>query len=120
MTMKGSCTKCAHYGDFDFCTKCNSGNDRYEDDVQTVEKELAAKYHRAIHPTHYPDSRHGDIISICMDNNVGFCEGNIMKYVYRWKMKGGYQDLLKAKEYLNRLLRFYKNKDPNEDYCDGE
>ncbi len=62
---------------------------------------------------HYPDSRHGDVISLCLNGDIGFCEGNVIKYVTRWRKKNGLEDLYKAKTYLDRLIRFYKNKDIN-------
>lgn len=37
-------------------------------------------------------------------NNLGFIEGNIIKYVTRYKSKGGLEDLYKAKSYLDRLI----------------
>ena len=33
-----------------------------------------------------------------------FCQGNIIKYLWRYKDKNGLQDLLKAKAYLNKLI----------------
>jgi hypothetical protein len=37
-------------------------------------------------------------------NNLGYLEGNIIKYVSRWKDKGGIQDLEKARHYLDKLI----------------
>jgi hypothetical protein len=37
-------------------------------------------------------------------NGIGFCEGNAIKYLVRWREKGGKQDLLKAKHYVDLLL----------------
>ena len=37
-------------------------------------------------------------------NNLGFCEGNVVKYVTRWKDKGGEADLRKAIHYLELLI----------------
>ena len=37
-------------------------------------------------------------------NNLSFCEGNIIKYVTRWRYKNGLEDLEKAKWYLDRLI----------------
>ena len=37
-------------------------------------------------------------------NNLGYFEGNVVKYVSRWRDKDGYEDLLKAKHYLEKLL----------------
>jgi hypothetical protein len=37
-------------------------------------------------------------------NNLGYFEGNIVKYVSRWKDKGGVDDLKKARHYLDKLI----------------
>jgi len=39
-----------------------------------------------------------------MSNNMGFCEGNVIKYISRWEMKGGIDDLEKAKHYIEMLI----------------
>lgn len=41
----------------------------------------------------------------------GFCVGNAIKYLWRWKHKGGKTDLLKASWYLNRLVRYTEEND---------
>lgn len=33
------------------------------------------------------------------------CTGNAIKYLWRWKQKGGRQDLEKACWYINRMLK---------------
>lgn len=37
-------------------------------------------------------------------NNLGYFEGNVIKYVSRWRDKGGVEDLEKAKHYLEKLI----------------
>ena len=37
-------------------------------------------------------------------NELGFFEGNIVKYVSRWKDKAGVEDLKKARHYLDKLI----------------
>ena len=37
-------------------------------------------------------------------NDLGYLEGNIVKYVSRWKDKGGVDDLKKARHYLDKLI----------------
>lgn len=37
-------------------------------------------------------------------NEIGYLEGNVIKYVSRWKDKGGVADLEKAKHYLEKLI----------------
>lgn len=39
-------------------------------------------------------------------NGLGFFEGNAIKYLTRWKSKGGIQDLEKAKHYIEMLIEF--------------
>lgn len=45
-------------------------------------------------------------------NNLGFCAGNVIKYVTRYKDKNGVQDLEKAKHYLEMLIELETNKKP--------
>jgi hypothetical protein len=37
-------------------------------------------------------------------NGIGFCEGSVIKYVTRWREKGGIKDLEKAKHFLDLLI----------------
>lgn len=37
-------------------------------------------------------------------NKIPYIEGNVIKYVSRWRDKGGLQDLHKAKHYINLLI----------------
>lgn len=37
-------------------------------------------------------------------NNLGYLEGNVVKYVTRWKDKGGLVDLQKARHYIDKLI----------------
>lgn len=39
-------------------------------------------------------------------NRLGWCEGNVIKYVSRHRAKHGREDLLKAKHYLELLLEW--------------
>lgn len=43
-------------------------------------------------------------IEFILANKLGFCEANVVKYVSRHKEKGGLQDLLKAKHYIDLLI----------------
>lgn len=54
-------------------------------------------------PAHY-DNGGIEPLEFIMSNNLPFPEGSIVKYVVRWRKKGGKQDLMKAREYLDRLI----------------
>lgn len=43
-------------------------------------------------------------------NQLGYFEGNIVKYVSRWKDKGGVNDLKKARHYLDKLIELSETK----------
>jgi hypothetical protein len=53
--------------------------------------------------SHYKDKGIQPIVYIHA-NNLGFCEGNVVKYVTRWRDKGGEADLRKAIHYLELLI----------------
>lgn len=50
-------------------------------------------YQQAIQPWDY-------IVS----NGIPYLEGNVIKYVSRYKQKGGVEDLKKAQHYLQKLI----------------
>ena len=41
-------------------------------------------------------------------NGIGYFEGNVVKYVTRWKEKNGVTDLEKAKHYIELLIELHK------------
>ena len=43
--------------------------------------------------------------SMSADSFHGYLKGNIMKYMWRYELKKGLQDLLKAQWYLHRLIQ---------------
>ena len=38
-------------------------------------------------------------------NNLGFCEASVVKYVTRWRQKGGVEDLKKARHFIEMLIQ---------------
>ena len=48
-------------------------------------------------------------------NEIPYLEGNVIKYVSRWRDKGGVEDLRKAKHYLEKLIELEVS---DEDICD--
>lgn len=43
-------------------------------------------------------------VEYCHRNGIPFIEGSVIKYVSRWRDKGGLQDLEKAKHFLDLLI----------------
>ena len=44
-------------------------------------------------------------------NGIGYFEGNVIKYVTRWRKKNGIADLEKAKHYIELLIELEARKD---------
>ena len=61
------------------------------------------------HPRHYTQGGIEciDAIRASMSPSgfADYCKGNIMKYVWRYRDKGGLEDLKKAAWYLNALIK---------------
>lgn len=62
------------------------------------------------HPPHY--NQHGvecieAIQAMTDDGFEAYLQGNIMKYLWRYKYKNGLQDLRKAEWYLAKLIEVY-------------
>jgi hypothetical protein len=54
-------------------------------------------------PPHYTKSEIQPIEYITK-NKLSYCEGNVVKYITRWRSKGGLEDLQKAKQYIDLLI----------------
>lgn len=55
-------------------------------------------------------------VEFIIKNELGFLEGNVIKYVCRHHKKNGAQDIQKAIHYLELILDFYyANQAPNSD-----
>jgi hypothetical protein len=54
-------------------------------------------------PPHYANNKIQPIDYI-VSNNLTYCEGNVVKYITRWRGKGGIEDLKKAKQYIDFII----------------
>lgn len=43
-------------------------------------------------------------VEYILANGLGFCEGACLKYITRWRSKGGIEDLKKARHFLDMLI----------------
>lgn len=59
-------------------------------------------------PNHY-NQGNIEVSDFIIDQNMNFLEGNIIKYVSRYKTKNGIEDLKKARWYLNKLIEANEN-----------
>jgi len=58
-------------------------------------RQVAGKHYKDISPQPW------DVINSW---ELGFLDGNVVKYIARWRAKGGIEDLEKAQHYLEKLI----------------
>ena len=79
-----------------------------------VEVSMTDKKDNVKQPNHYTSGNLGieviDIIqnSLSKESFEGFLVGNVIKYICRYKLKNGEEDLKKAKWYLERTIKIYE------------
>jgi hypothetical protein len=52
-------------------------------------------------------------VEFCIANDIGFLAGNVIKYVCRYRDKGGAEDIKKARHYLDLILQFEYKEGPS-------
>lgn len=75
-----------------------------------------------VNPDHYTKGTIESIdameASMSKEEFQGYLKGNIQKYLWRWRDKGGVQDLHKAKWYLRRLIKSATEDEKDPDILD--
>jgi len=61
-----------------------------------------------INPKHYKLGKI-EVIDFILDQQMNYLEGNIVKYISRYKHKNGIEDLKKALWYLSKLIGVWEN-----------
>ena len=61
-----------------------------------------------ITPSHYKQGKI-EVIEFILDQKLSYLEGNVIKYISRYKNKNGLEDLKKAPWYLNKAIEGYEN-----------
>ena len=64
---------------------------------------------RQVAGTHYKAHRY-ETWDVILDWNLGYLDGNAVKYLSRWRLKGGIQDLKKARHYIDKLIEVEEQK----------
>lgn len=89
------------------CTDCGTLLERTTDEI--VRMEVGALQSQ-VGGSHYKDMRIQPL-EFNIANNIPFAEGNVIKYVCRWRKKGGVEDLKKAIHILQVLVEMEEKKD---------
>lgn len=97
-----------------------------EEILEPVEETITLKDLQEIknnvdHPKHYTNGKYEciDIIEDVTKELKGLeavCTANVIKYMWRWKLKNGVEDLKKARWYLNKLIDNTEIKEIEETY----
>lgn len=66
------------------------------------------------HPPHYTTGKI-EVIDFILDQHFGYLDGQVIKYLARYRHKGApLQDLQKARWYLDRLITLLEQEQPRE------
>jgi hypothetical protein len=65
------------------------------------------KYDSVERPKHYTKGSI-EVWDFIVDQGLDYMEGNVVKYVCRYKHKNGLEDLKKAQAYLNKIIKGYE------------
>ena len=87
--------------------------ERYIDYMTRKLKQEEDKQDMVNHPIHY--NKAGietiDALEAMLTNGFDYyLQGNIIKYIWRYRYKNGVEDLKKAQWYLNKLIEVYDGK----------
>lgn len=63
----------------------------------------SSAFDHQISGSHYKDAAIQPIEFI-VANDLGFIEGNVVKYIVRWRKKNGVEDLRKVRHYIDMLI----------------
>lgn len=115
--MEKSCSTCQHWFNPAHKEPCNSCGNQYLNFTQlgqtkpmpdgpemvALEPVKQSALHRQVAGGHYKDKKIQPIEYIHA-NAIPFSEGCVIKYVSRWRERGGIKDLEKAKHFIEMLI----------------
>ena len=81
--------------------------EKIEEGYEKADKEVYGNVNMVDSPPHYNNTEIECIEAIAAATGDGFeyyLQGNIMKYLWRYRYKNGVEDLEKARWYLNKLI----------------
>ena len=63
-----------------------------------------------VNPNHYKQGNI-EVIDFILDQKFSYMEGNVVKYLSRYKNKNGLEDVKKARWYIDKIIRELENED---------
>ena len=82
--------------------------DPVSNDQENIKQLSRLEKEEVTNPKHYNELK-SEPLDYIIANELDFLEGNIVKYVSRYTYKGGVNDLLKARTYLEKLIEREKD-----------
>ena len=84
-----------------------------EEEANTTRDTEQVEVDRVNSPPHYNNGGMEciDYIQQQLDEHFSsYCQGNVIKYLHRWRYKNGVEDLRKAEWYLKAMIRDIENR----------
>lgn len=103
--MSGSVVTClihqVHHGENESCPICVKDNPEWR--AAFLKLKSPSPLQTQVSGSHYKDLKIQPVEYI-HGNGIPFIEGCVIKYVTRWRAKGGVEDLKKARHFLDILI----------------
>jgi len=91
-------------------SKKKEENDVLDNALGELMERIRTNTESVSHPAHYGGADNVyEAINVIEAYDMGFLDGNVLKYLLRYKKKNGLEDLKKAKWYLERLITNIEN-----------
>ena len=87
----------------------NPGHTRKFDPLPQSEPAPTGANARQEGGSHYKQFKY-ETWDVILDWGLGYLDGNAVKYLSRWRLKGGVQDLKKARHYIDKLIETEEKK----------
>lgn len=82
--------------------------DTFGEYFKIVEDTPTSEPDTPVSPAHYKQGI--EVYDFIESHNMNFAQGNVVKYVSRYQLKNGVEDLWKAQWYLNKLIEMEEKK----------
>lgn len=98
--------------------ECTDQGNSYAEFLRTVPVDAKSAMDTQVGGNHYK-TMNIQVVEFAHANSLGYLQGNVIKYICRYKLKGGIEDLKKAKHYVELLIDLEGTKEEVE-YTAGE
>lgn len=104
------CSECEHNLHVELNAKLMEGLTKMESEIKLDPERADQQPDAVYHPSHYTQWEGMEPLTFFILNEIPFAEASVCKYVLRWKLKNGIEDLKKARRLVDMLIEMEENR----------